>query len=201
MQLEKAVAYHKALGDPTRIKLLMLLAEGELSGQELAEKLGVSAATITHHAAKLREASLLNERRDKNTIFFSLNHYFVKNGALASTELIYRNAKGTGGESIMEDKNMRLKESVLKNFFTQDGKLKHIPAQLKKKLIALEHMVSQVERGRTYTEKEINAFIGQFHEDSSTLRREFIMHQYMYRDNGIYELNPTELWTKWETLS
>lgn len=70
MQLDKVVSYHKALADPTRIKMLILLAEGELNGQLLAEKIGVTPATITHHAAKLREASLINERRDKNTIFF-----------------------------------------------------------------------------------------------------------------------------------
>lgn len=70
MQLDKVVSYHKALADPTRIKMLILLAEGEMNGQLLAEKIGVTPATITHHAAKLREASLINERRDKNTIFF-----------------------------------------------------------------------------------------------------------------------------------
>ncbi len=77
MQLDKVVAYHKALADPTRIRMLILLAEGELNGGELAERLSVTPATITHHAAKLREASLINERREKNTIYFRLNHYFI----------------------------------------------------------------------------------------------------------------------------
>ena len=52
MQLDKVVSYHKALADPTRIKMLILLAEGELNGQVLAEKIGVTPATITHHAPK-----------------------------------------------------------------------------------------------------------------------------------------------------
>ncbi|WP_019639318.1 metalloregulator ArsR/SmtB family transcription factor [Paenibacillus fonticola] len=199
MQLDKVVNYHKALADPTRIKILILLADGELNGQVLAKKLGVTPATITHHAAKLREASLIKERRDKNTIFFSLNHYFLKNNADATINLIYRASEG--GTSMLDEQQQRIKESVIKNFFTAEGKLKSIPVQLKKKLIVLEHLVSELELGRKYSEPEINAFIKNYHEDFATIRREFIMHQFMFRENDIYELNPQEMWAKWEKLT
>jgi hypothetical protein len=199
VQLDKVVNYHKALADPTRIKILILLAERELNGQILAEKLCVTPATITHHAAKLRAASLINERRDKNTIYFSLNHYFIKNNASATENLIYR--KDKGGLAILEDEQKRLKESVIKNFFTNEGKLKSMPVQLKKKLIVLELLVSKFEKGRKYNEREINEFIKNFHGDFATIRREFIMHQFMFRENQIYELNPPEMWAKWEVLS
>lgn len=199
MQLEKVVNYHKALADPTRIKMLILLAEGELNGGELAERLYVTPATITHHATKLREASLINERRDKNTIYFSLNHYFIKNSAAATEELIYRRSEEGGGT--MEEKNEALRASIIRNFFTAEGRLKNIPSQLKKKLIVLEHIVSVLEKGRTYSEKEMNEFIKGYHDDFATIRREFIMHQYMYRDKEVYELNPQELWARWEALT
>lgn len=201
MQLEKVVSYHKALADPTRIRILILLADGELNGQVLAEKLCVTPATITHHAAKLREASLINERRDKNTIYFSLNHYFIKNSATAAVDLIYKNAGSKGDTDMLNEHNQRLKDSTIRNFITSEGKLKHIPAQLKKKLIVLEHLVSGLESGRKYTEQEINDYIKKFHEDFATIRREFIMHQFMFRENQIYELNPQEMWANWETLS
>ncbi|NOU93013.1 metalloregulator ArsR/SmtB family transcription factor [Paenibacillus sp. LMG 31456] len=201
MQLDKVVNYHKALADPTRIRMLILLSEGELNGQVLAEKLCLSPATITHHAAKLREASLINERRDKNTIYFTLNHYFIKNNAHAAVDLIYKQANSEGGSHLLDDKNKRLMDSVIRNFFTSDGSLKHVPAQLKKKLIVLEHLVSQLEKGKKYTEQELNEFIKKFHGDFATLRREFIMHQFMFRENEIYELNPQEMWARWESLS
>ncbi|MBE9916489.1 metalloregulator ArsR/SmtB family transcription factor [Paenibacillus donghaensis] len=199
MQLDKVVNYHKALADPTRLKMLMLLAEGELNGQLLAEKLSVTPATITHHAAKLREASLINERRDKNTIYFSLNHYFIKNNANAAVHLIYRTVEG--GTKVLNDNDQRYRESIIKNFFTADGRLKSIPAQLKKKLIVLEYLVSKLEKGRKYSEKEINEFIKGYHEDFATIRREFIMHHFMFRENQVYELNPQEMWAKWEILA
>lgn len=200
MQLDKVVNYHKALADPTRIRMLVLLADGESNGQALAEKLGVTPATITHHAAKLRAASLIHERRDKNTIYFSLNDSFIRSNAEAALKLIYRTTE-EGGDDIVDEQRTKLKESVLRNFFAADGRMKQIPAQLKKKLIVLEHLVSKLERGRKYREKELNDFIKQFHDDFATIRREFIMHQYLFREQEVYELNPPEMWAKWETLS
>lgn len=199
MQLDKVVAYHKALADPTRVKMLILLAEGERNGQVLAEKLSVTPATITHHAAKLREASLINERREKNTIYFSLNDYFLKNNAAAAINLIYRGADG--GIGMLNEEQKRLRDSVIRNFFSKEGKLKNIPSQLKKKLIILEHMVTNLEAGRRYSEKEINEYIMTYHEDFATIRREFIMHQFLFREKEIYELNPQEMWAKWVNLA
>lgn len=60
----------------------------------------------------------------------------------------------------------------------------------------LERLVKGLEPRRKYTEKEINEYIRKFHEDFATIRREFIMNHYMYRENGIYELNPPEMWGK-----
>lgn len=36
--------------------------------------------------------------------------------------------------------------------------------------------------------------------EGATIRREFIMHQYMYRENDVYEMNPQEMWTRWEKV-
>jgi len=196
MQLEKIVNYHKALADPTRLRILLLLSEGEMNGQALAEKLNISQPTVTHHAAKLREAALITERREKNTVYFAQNRYFIQQHAQASLQFIFKE----GGKEMATTANDQMKDAVIRNFFAKDGRLRQIPAQYKKKLIALEHLVEQLEPGRKYAEKEINEFIKQFHEDYATIRREFIMHQFMYREDGIYELNPRELWTRWEDV-
>ncbi|MDR6553821.1 metalloregulator ArsR/SmtB family transcription factor [Paenibacillus qinlingensis] len=201
MQLDKIITYHKALSDATRIRMLILLADGESNGLTLSEKLGVSPATVTHHAAKLREANLIHERRDKNTIYFTLNDASIRSHGQATADLIFKNKKEMPASMEIADKNSNLKESVIRNFFTIDGKLKHIPSQLKKKLIVLEHMVTGLEKGRSYTEKELNELLKNYHPDFATLRREFIMHQFMFREKEIYELNPREMWAKWETLS
>ncbi|MBW4080371.1 metalloregulator ArsR/SmtB family transcription factor [Paenibacillus sp. S150] len=197
MQLEKIVNYHKALSDPTRLRILLLLSQGEVHGQALAEKLNLSQPTVTHHAAKLREAALIKERRDKNTVYFMLNPEFIQAGSEASLKFIF--AKGVE-DMEQASPEAGLKDSVLRNFFAKDGHLRQIPAQYKKKLIALQYIVEKLEPGVVYTEKEINEFIKPFHEDCATIRREFIMHQFMYRQNDKYELNPPEMWTHWENV-
>lgn len=205
MQLDQLVTFYKAMGDTTRIRILAILANGPLHGQALAGKLGVTPPTITHHMAKLREAALVYERRDKNTIYFYLHEANVKRLSQAIVDVLEHAKKGTE-ESLWEEEGKEAKEGggkpvveslqVLRTFYTADGRLKQIPAQRKKKLIVFEHMVRGLEKGRKYTETQINEYIRQFHEDYATIRREFVMNHYMYREDGIYELNPEELWAK-----
>ena len=189
MQLNKIVEFHKALGDLTRIRIIALLQQGPLHGQAIAGKLGLKPPTITHHIAKLREVGLIKEKRDKNTIFFSLNNKVLEFSAKAIMTV------GTGGAASMEmSVSAEERSAIINNFFTKDGKLKNYPAQRKKKLVVLEHMAKGLEFGRVYQEKEINEYLKRYHEDYATLRRELIMCQYMYRENSQYELNPVELW-------
>ncbi len=198
MQLDKLVAFHKALADPTRIRILFLLKNGPLHGQALAEKLGVSAPTVTHHMAKLRHVALVKEMRDKNTIYFELDRYFLEQGSKALPTSLFE-GQPTGEES-MDHNHERFKQSVLNNFFTKEGKLQQIPAQRKRKLIIFEYMLDGLTIGQKYPENEINAHILQFHEDYCTIRREFIVNHFMFREQGIYELNPHEMWVDWRSL-
>jgi len=189
MQLNKIVEFHKALGDLTRIRIIALLQQSPMHGQAIAGKLGLKPPTITHHIAKLREVGLIKEKRDKNTIYFSLNTKILESSAKAILTV------GTGGEASMEmSVTAEERTAIINNFITKDGKLKTYPAQRKKKLVVLEHIVKGLEFGKVYPEKEINEYLKQYHEDYATLRRELIMCQYMYRENNQYELNPVELW-------
>lgn len=188
MQINRMVAFYKALGDFNRLRIIILLQHGPLHGQAIAGKLGLTAPTITHHMAKLREVGLIKERRNKNTIYFSLNTKILENQADALLTL-------GKGERVME---MHVTETeraeILKNFFTADGRLKTIPAQRKKRLVVLEKMASGFELNKVYSEKEVSMYLRRFHEDYATLRRELIDCRFMYRNNGEYKLNPPELW-------
>lgn len=190
MQLNKLVDFHKTMGDPTRLRILSLLANGPLHGQAIAGKLGLTAPTITHHLRKLRDINVVFEKRDKNTIYFYLNASMVKQQAEGLCRLI------EGKEENRMNEVSEERQKIISNFFTNEGKLKTIPAQRKKKLIIFEHILKGLEKGRKYEEKEINEYIKQFHEDYATIRREFIINHYMYRENGVYELNPMEMWAK-----
>lgn len=188
MQINRIVEFHKALGDLTRVRIIALLQQGSLHGQAIAGKLGLKPPTITHHIAKLRDVGLIKERRDKNTIYFSLNTKVLQNSAAAILSLGREKANM---EMFVTEAEQA---TIINNFFTRDGKLKNIPAQRKKRLVVLSHIVKGFEFGKVYSEKEVSEYLRQFHEDYATLRRELIMGQFMYRKNGQYEMNPPELW-------
>ena len=68
----------KALSDPVRRQILVLLREGELPAGEIAQQLGMSPPAISHHLQKLKTAGLVFERKEKNFIFYELNTSFFE---------------------------------------------------------------------------------------------------------------------------
>ena|SRR6185369_917658 len=63
----------KALADPTRREILRLLANGEMTAGDLADKFDMTKPTVSHHFAVLKEADLIASRRDGQQIIYSLN--------------------------------------------------------------------------------------------------------------------------------
>lgn len=50
----------KALADPTRLKIMHYLTQGEVTPSELARRLNLRAPTVTHHLSELRLCGLVN---------------------------------------------------------------------------------------------------------------------------------------------
>ena len=63
----------KALADPTRREILRLLGRGEMSAGQLAEKFDMSKPSMSHHFSVLKQAELIESRREGQQIFYSLN--------------------------------------------------------------------------------------------------------------------------------
>jgi DNA-binding transcriptional ArsR family regulator len=62
-----------ALGDPTRRTVLELLRGGERSVRELTDATGVSQPAVSQHLRVLREAGLVEVRRDAQRRLYRLN--------------------------------------------------------------------------------------------------------------------------------
>ena len=73
------------------------------------------------------------------------------------------------------------RQHVLDSFF-QDGRLKTIPAQRKKKRIVLQALVEQFEPKHIYPEPEVNAILARYHDDVCTLRRDLVGEGLLERD-------------------
>ncbi|HEX3570702.1 MAG TPA: metalloregulator ArsR/SmtB family transcription factor [Acidobacteriaceae bacterium] len=62
----------QALAHPTRIAILELLADGELSAGALIEKLGMEQANVSQHLSVLRAKQLVSNRKAGNQVFYSV---------------------------------------------------------------------------------------------------------------------------------
>ena len=76
-QVNLIVEVFRMLADPTRIRVLWALTDGELAVNELAVRLGKPAPSVSQHLAKLRMARLVRTRREGTTIFYSLENEHV----------------------------------------------------------------------------------------------------------------------------
>ncbi|HOT21691.1 MAG: winged helix-turn-helix transcriptional regulator [Tissierellia bacterium] len=63
----------KALSDPIRREILVMLKEGKMSAGEIAEQFDMTAATISYHLSQLKKAGLLFETKYKNYIYYEIN--------------------------------------------------------------------------------------------------------------------------------
>jgi DNA-binding transcriptional ArsR family regulator len=62
----------RVLAEPTRIKLLDRLREGEASVNELSEQLGASQQNVSKHLAMLAEAGMVARRKDRNHVYYRI---------------------------------------------------------------------------------------------------------------------------------
>jgi DNA-binding transcriptional ArsR family regulator len=62
----------QALGHPTRIAIVEMLGEGELSAGALIEKLGIEQANASQHLAVLRSKQIVINRKVGNQVFYSV---------------------------------------------------------------------------------------------------------------------------------
>src|SRR5690606_40104067 len=62
----------RALGDPTRLRVLRLLSEASLNVSELVSLVGVAQSSVSHHLAKLRALGLVRDERQGGFTYASL---------------------------------------------------------------------------------------------------------------------------------
>jgi len=60
----------RALGDESRVRLLMALSGGEVCVQHLVELLGLAPSTVSKHLSLLRQAGLVEQRKQGRWIYY-----------------------------------------------------------------------------------------------------------------------------------
>ncbi len=68
----------KVFGDSTRLRVMVLLSDRELSVSDIAEQLKMEQSTISHQLRVLRQNKLVRARRDGKQMYYSLDDDHVK---------------------------------------------------------------------------------------------------------------------------
>lgn len=72
-ELEQLVGVFRLLSDETRLRIMMLLTQGERNVTSLCEQLGLPQPTVSHHLGLLRMSNLIANRRHGKQVFYGLN--------------------------------------------------------------------------------------------------------------------------------
>lgn len=67
----------KALGDPTRLKIIELLSHGELCVLDISEGLNMTQSAISHQLRTLRNLRLVKYRKEGKQVIYSLDDEHV----------------------------------------------------------------------------------------------------------------------------
>jgi DNA-binding transcriptional ArsR family regulator len=68
----KAVRLLKSLANESRLIVMCVLSEGEISVGQLNERVALSQSALSQHLAILRDQGLVKTRRESQTIYYSL---------------------------------------------------------------------------------------------------------------------------------
>ena len=77
----------KALSDPVRREILILLKKGRMSAGDIGSHFDMTGATISYHLSILKRAELVFEQKEKNFIYYELNTSVVEEVLLWLSDL------------------------------------------------------------------------------------------------------------------
>lgn len=164
---------------------LFTLIRGGFTDAQIAVKTGISPSTARHQRFVFRE------KAKQARMYLAVYELATEKKQPEGEQILPVHG---GAKMIDERYEVTTAESdkIIENAFSSLSplKLKVFPAKEKKKLVILAKIAGQYEKGREYTEKEINAILKDIYDDYVTLRRYLIEYGFMKRtiDGGQYWL-------------
>ena len=175
----EAISLFKCLADKSRLQILKSLAIEDMYVERLAERLGITAPTVSFHLKKLADAGAVTSYKSQYYMMYSLNKEIFETSIL---EIIREKSDEA---DLQAKRDAEYRQKVINTFF-EYGRLKAIPAQRKKERIVLEVIAEAFEYERIYSEREVNILIADFHDDFGTIRRDMVAEGLLARDTRGY---------------
>ncbi|MBQ5783270.1 MAG: helix-turn-helix transcriptional regulator [Oscillospiraceae bacterium] len=77
-RIDALSGFFKVLGDPTRIKMMYVMAQGEVCVQDIAAALGMTKSAISHQLSGLKENGIVKSRREGKNVYYSIDDDHVQ---------------------------------------------------------------------------------------------------------------------------
>lgn len=177
----EAIKLFKCLADKSRLQILKSLIREDMYVERLAERLGLTPPTISFHLKKLEDAGAVESYKEQ---YYTM--YSIKKDVFMTNIIDIIQEESTEAEE-QKEREEAYRKKVISAFF-EYGKLKSIPSQRKKERIVLEEIAKGFEKGKVYTEREVNLIIADYFDDFCTLRRDMISENILKRENASYWL-------------
>lgn len=108
LDLEGGTELFKLLGDPTRVRLLSLLGQEELTVGELARATRLPQPRVSTHLARLREGGLVRDRRAGPSCFYSASDEWMPEDARA----VWAALRARNGDPLLEQDRERVRDLI-----------------------------------------------------------------------------------------
>jgi DNA-binding transcriptional ArsR family regulator len=172
------VEFFKALGEPSRLRIVGLLAQRPHTVEQVAQSLGLGVSTASHHLARLARARIVSARSESYYNLDSLDANVLS--AMAMGLLAHAKPPRPAAELALD----AFDRKVLETFTTPDGHITAFPTQEKKIHVLLRHVLPVFSHGVRYPEKRVNELLKRFSDDTARLRRWLVEFGYMAREGG-----------------
>jgi hypothetical protein len=188
MHHEDLMTMLKALADDSRLALLRLVAQNEITVGDLAESVGLGEPTVSHHLSRLRAANLVTLRMAGNQRFYRLNdsglEQFKRLAAVIEKTPDPTETEPQDQEWI-NNLGWGLWESQVLREYTRGQQLTRLPSKQKKLEVVLRWLSGKFEPDRLYSEAEVNAILKDVYaEDFISVRRDMVDLGYLRRERG-----------------
>ena len=160
---EEMIDFVKALAHTDRLRIVGALVQKPARSSEIAEALSLPNREVYNHLAFLEYVGVVHKEAD----VYELDTDGLEK--LARRQFEGKRPSYTPGADLEKDRRR-----VLAAHLNPDGTIRQIPLQAGKLRIILDYILVAFEPGKVYTEKEVNALLARFNEDTSGLRRDLV---------------------------
>ena len=115
-------ALFKALSDSTRRDILNMLQKGDLTAGEIANQFAMTKPSISHHLSILKQARLVQDLRQGQNIYYSLNTTVFQEAIGWFLEMLDQTEKSKSIELITEaDNQLSTKQKTTRKEWNKNG--------------------------------------------------------------------------------